>query len=90
MQELDGRVRLGKVDCSRHRQVCQAASIQAYPSVRLYTGAAADNEETQSADGLEIRSQQPQAIVQVVEEQLRLRDQIANRAGQKEQQRDEL
>ena len=35
---LDGKVNLGKVNCDNHQQICQRASIRAYPTVKYYKG----------------------------------------------------
>ncbi|KAK7938257.1 hypothetical protein WMY93_001583 [Mugilogobius chulae] len=35
-RSLKGEVRAGKVDCQAHYQLCQAAGITAYPTVRFY------------------------------------------------------
>ncbi|KAI1726857.1 thioredoxin domain-containing protein [Ditylenchus destructor] len=37
-KELEGEVKLAKVDCDRFPYICQSANVQAYPSVRFYNG----------------------------------------------------
>jgi DnaJ family protein C protein 10 len=37
-QRLNGKVNLGKINCDNHRQICERASIRAYPTVKYYKG----------------------------------------------------
>ncbi len=38
LKRLDGKVNLGKVNCDNHRQICERASIRAYPTIKYYKG----------------------------------------------------
>jgi hypothetical protein len=69
LQTLEGSgVRFGKVDCDRWMGVCQRTGIRGYPSVRFYSGieSIADG-QSQNPTGVEINSQQSQAIIDMVE-----------------------
>lgn len=49
---------------------CQAALVRAYPSVRFYIGRNGQSDDSQSAYGIEITSQNSQHIVAYVETHL--------------------
>ena len=38
LQELEGIAFAGKVNCDKETQICNAANIQAYPTLRFYQG----------------------------------------------------
>ncbi|KAG7170078.1 DnaJ subfamily C member 10-like [Homarus americanus] len=53
-QAMEGSVNAGKLNCEKHRRVCQGAGVRAYPTVRLYRGS--PNGDRQSTDGINFRS----------------------------------
>uniref|UniRef100_A0AC34RN72 DnaJ homolog subfamily C member 10 n=1 Tax=Panagrolaimus sp. JU765 TaxID=591449 RepID=A0AC34RN72_9BILA len=74
---LEGKVRLVKIDCDAAPGVCQAAGIRAYPSVRFYPGSFRG--ERQEPAGIHVQSQNPQSIVEFVEnvlQQHRAKDEL--------------
>lgn len=64
---LKGEVRAGKVDCQNHHQLCQAAGIDSYPTVRFspYLGA-----KRHKQSGEQIDSRDASVLANVIREQL--------------------
>lgn len=65
---LDGKVKLGKVNCDQWPGICHEAMIQSYPTVRLYIGATKG--KRQSIAGVTIQSQHAETVVKIVEQEL--------------------
>ncbi|KAK7501374.1 hypothetical protein BaRGS_00007499 [Batillaria attramentaria] len=64
-ESLEGQVTAGKVDCDQHRQLCQQAGVNAYPSVRFYPGSSGRNIR-QHPYGWDIQSQNADEIISFV------------------------
>ncbi|CAI4224319.1 unnamed protein product [Auanema sp. JU1783] len=74
-KELEGKVKLAKVDCDQWPGVCQGAQVRAYPTVRLYTGR--KNNERQNVHGITIQSQDKNMILNIISQQLpKIRDEL--------------
>ncbi|KAL3074744.1 hypothetical protein niasHS_014189 [Heterodera schachtii] len=70
---LEGKVRLGKVDCDRFGHICQMAGIQAFPSVMLYPGVDRPGDR-QNANGIFVgHGNDAQRMAEEVREMLRQR-----------------
>ncbi|KAK5980667.1 DnaJ domain and thioredoxin-containing protein [Trichostrongylus colubriformis] len=67
---LDGKVKLGKVDCDQWPGVCRGAQIQSYPTVRFYKGQR--NGRQQGVWGLQLQTQNKDEIVRLVLEQVEM------------------
>ncbi|XP_059164242.1 dnaJ homolog subfamily C member 10-like [Physella acuta] len=63
-EQIEGIARAGKVNCDEEGDICQQASVRAYPSVRFYQGVAANHR--QSAYGWEVDSQNADYIVRYI------------------------
>lgn len=37
-QMMEGKVKLGKVNCDNNYHICQSAGVRAYPTVKFYGG----------------------------------------------------
>uniref|UniRef100_A0A915PSW6 DnaJ homolog subfamily C member 10 n=1 Tax=Setaria digitata TaxID=48799 RepID=A0A915PSW6_9BILA len=67
-EALENRVKLAKVDCGLWPNVCRNIGVAVYPTVRFYIGSR--DGHIQSAGGIPIESQNPDAIVYQIESEL--------------------
>ncbi|VDO77075.1 unnamed protein product [Haemonchus placei] len=71
---LEGKVKLGKVDCDQWPGVCRGAQvrllIQAYPSIRFYKGQ--HDGRQQSVWGLQLQTRDKDEIVRLISEQVEM------------------
>ncbi|PIO77224.1 thioredoxin [Teladorsagia circumcincta] len=67
---LDGKVKLGKVDCDQWPGVCRGAQVQSYPTIRFYKGQ--HDGRQQGVRGLQLQSQNKDEIVRLVLEQVEM------------------
>ena len=61
---MKGKVRTGKVNCQEWRHICKDAGINAYPTLKLYTGT------SRTAKGVLIEGFAAKDIVEMVENYL--------------------
>jgi len=66
--KLKGKVKVGKVNCERYRQLCSQAEISGYPVLRFYAGS--KNNEPQEIVSDNIQTQVPDKILRLVEAKL--------------------
>nr|CDJ88120.1 Heat shock protein DnaJ and Thioredoxin domain containing protein [Haemonchus contortus] len=69
-KELEGKVKLGKVDCDVWPGVCRGAQIQAYPSIRFYKGQ--HDGRQQGVWGLQLQTRNKDEIVRLISEQVEM------------------
>ncbi|CAL9689741.1 unnamed protein product [Knipowitschia caucasica] len=80
-RNLQGAVRAGKVDCQQHQQLCQAAAINAYPTVRFYP----QQRAPRSVSGGEfINSREAHVIHDIIRQRLEKLTPRANRKSKDE------
>ncbi|CAF0811895.1 unnamed protein product [Rotaria sp. Silwood1] len=75
-RRLDEKVNLGKINCDNHRQVCERASIRAYPTVKYYKGSS--DSKRQDFLGDEIGNLDADFIVNYITNQLKEQQQTSN------------
>uniref|UniRef100_A0A0N4ZFY1 DnaJ homolog subfamily C member 10 n=1 Tax=Parastrongyloides trichosuri TaxID=131310 RepID=A0A0N4ZFY1_PARTI len=73
-KRLKDKINVFKVDCDNNPGVCQAASIQAYPTLRFYSGTSNGNQ--QHAFGVQLQTFDENAIVNWVEQQIPKHDEL--------------
>ncbi|WKX89141.1 hypothetical protein Q1695_008638 [Nippostrongylus brasiliensis] len=61
---LDGKVKVGKVDCDAWPGVCRGAQIQAYPTIRFYRGQ--NDGRQQDIWGFTVKSQNKDEVVRLI------------------------
>ncbi|ESP03215.1 hypothetical protein LOTGIDRAFT_171701 [Lottia gigantea] len=64
-ENLEDVAKAGKVDCTKHQQLCQEASIHGYPTVRFYKGRTGSS-DMQNSNGWDINSQDGDFIIDYV------------------------
>ncbi|KAK6053787.1 thioredoxin [Cooperia oncophora] len=67
---LEGKVKLGKVDCDQWPGVCRGAQVQAYPTIRFYKGQ--HDGRQQNVRGLQLQVHSKDEIIRLVQEQLEI------------------
>ncbi|CAF2748597.1 unnamed protein product [Rotaria sp. Silwood2] len=73
---LDGKANLGKINCDNHRQICERASIRAYPTVKYYKGS--NDSKRQDFLGDEIGNLDADFIVNYINNQQKEQQQTSN------------
>lgn len=63
-QELEGKVKCGKIDCQTHKWVCKSAGVRAYPTIKFYKGVK-EEEQRQNIVGIDINTLDEGEIVAV-------------------------
>ncbi|CEF68202.1 Dnajc10 protein [Strongyloides ratti] len=73
-KRLKNKINIFKVDCDANPGICQAAAIQAYPTLRFYKGAKSGNQ--QHSFGLQLQTFDENLIVNWVEQQISTHDEL--------------
>jgi len=87
---LKGKAKVGKVNCDRYKQLCSQAGITGFPTIRFYRGAEKDDVEDYFSENIE--SQDPEEIIQEVEDliQRSKQNKMADEQTKQKNEHDEL
>ncbi|XP_018025589.1 dnaJ homolog subfamily C member 10-like [Hyalella azteca] len=78
-RRLEGKVKLGKVDCQAFQWLCQGAGVGAYPTVMFYKGALKTQNARQNPRGELLNTLDPDAIVSHLTWRLQQEEEVASR-----------